>query len=39
MERGFEYLVDIHGIAGAREIFERICTNLFSQCMDLPPNL
>ncbi|SFE87165.1 PDDEXK family nuclease [Trichococcus pasteurii] len=29
MERGFEYLVDIHGIAGAREIFERICTNLF----------
>lgn len=29
MERGFEYLVDSHGIEGARGIFERICVNLF----------
>lgn len=29
MERGFEYLVDVHGEPGARDIFERICTNLF----------
>lgn len=29
MERGFKYLVDIHGEAGAREIFENICTSLF----------
>ena len=29
MERGFEYLVDAHGIPGARDIFERICVNLF----------
>lgn len=29
MERGFEYLVDIHGEPGARDIFERICVNLF----------
>ena len=29
MERGFEYLVDAHGEAGARDIFERICINLF----------
>lgn len=29
MERGFEYLVDKHGEAGARDIFEKICVNLF----------
>lgn len=29
MERGFEYLVSAHGEAGARDIFEKICVNLF----------
>lgn len=29
MERGFEYLVGAHGDGGARDIFERICINLF----------
>lgn len=29
MERGFEYLVGVHGEPGARDIFERICINLF----------
>ena len=29
MERGFKYLIDMHGIPGARDIFERICINLF----------
>ena len=28
MERDFRYLRDQHGDAGAREIFEKICTNL-----------
>lgn len=29
MERDFRYLRDQHGEAGAREIFEKICTDLF----------
>lgn len=29
MERGFEYLVDQHGIDGARGIFENVCVSLF----------
>ena len=29
MERGFKYLIDMYGIPGARDIFERICINLF----------
>lgn len=28
MERDFRYLRDAHGDAGAREIFEKICTEL-----------
>ncbi|MFQ7605133.1 MAG: ABC-three component system protein [Enterococcus avium] len=32
MERDFEYLVGKYGEAGAREIFEKICVNLF-QCL------
>lgn len=31
MERGFKYLEDIHGVAGAREIFEDICVSLFQE--------
>ena len=30
MERDFRYLRDIHGDAGAREIFEKICTELLN---------
>ena len=30
MERDFRYLRDQHGDAGAREIFEKICTQLFT---------
>jgi len=30
MERDFRYLRDQHGDAGAREIFEKICSRLFS---------
>lgn len=29
MERGFEYLVGVYSEVGVREIFERICVNLF----------
>lgn len=29
MERGFKYLIDVHGVAGAREIFEGICVKIF----------
>lgn len=32
MERDFRYLRDVHGDAGAREIFEKICTEwLYAQ--------
>ena len=32
MERDFRYLRDIHGDAGARELFEKICTEwLYAQ--------
>lgn len=32
MERDFRYLRDAHGDAGAREIFEKICTELMHGC-------
>lgn len=32
MERDFRYLRDQHGDAGAREIFEKICTQLLQAC-------
>ncbi|MEG1567723.1 MAG: hypothetical protein RR347_08570 [Anaerovoracaceae bacterium] len=34
MERDFRYLRDIHGDAGAREIFEKICTQLLYELND-----
>lgn len=36
MKRGFEYLVGVHSEAGAREIFERICVNLFQSMYGSP---
>ena len=31
MERGFKYLIDIHGDQGARDIFEKICIQIFQR--------
>ncbi|MDF9825480.1 hypothetical protein M2475_001945 [Breznakia sp. PF5-3] len=31
MQRGFNYLIDMHGEAGARDIFEKICIQVFQQ--------
>ena len=34
VERDFKYLRDIHGDSGAREIFEKICTQLLYSLND-----